>query len=346
MKFKLIFLVTFLAFLFNSFTPSPLSFTRNKKASKSFIVGFYNVENLFDTLDDPHKNDNQFLPKSKKKWNADRYFKKLNDLEKVIYSIDTNNLPVIFGLAEAENKQVVEDLINTGHLKNHYQVIHKESPDFRGIDVAVIYQPEKFNLIHQQWIRFQLPGKTRPSTRDIVYIKGTIIKKDTLHFFFCHWPSRYGGTEKTIPLRAKAAKELKLRVDSLLALNKNAKIIIMGDLNDHPNDASVVDVLKAKRVAEKSKLVNLMWQYFDKNEGSYFYKGNWGVLDHIIVARGVLEAKKGLKTRESQAKIHKQDFFLYTNKKGITSPARTYGGSNYYGGYSDHLPIYLRLSKK
>ncbi|MEZ4938251.1 MAG: endonuclease/exonuclease/phosphatase family protein [Crocinitomicaceae bacterium] len=313
------------------------------KQNKDYIIGFYNVENLFDTIDDPHKNDNEFLPSNKKQWNTERYTKKLNDLADVIYSIDSTNLPVVFGLAEVENKTVVEDLVATAKLKGHYAVIHKESPDPRGIDVAVIYQPSKFTLISEEWIRFQLPDKERPSTRDIVYVKGTILKKDTLHFFFCHWPSRYGGTEKTIPFRAKAASSLRAKVDSLYKINPNAKIIIMGDLNDHPEDPSVNETLNAKR--SESDLINLMWQFKDKNQGTHNYKGEWGVLDHIIVSNSLLSKNKGLSTIENLAQIHKPGFVLYKNAKGEESPSRTYGGTNYYGGYSDHLAVYLRLKK-
>jgi predicted extracellular nuclease len=345
MYFKLLLLVLTSGLLLSIFARDKFDYSSTPKKQKSYLVGFYNVENLFDTLDDPHKNDNQFLPTSKKKWTTDRYFKKLNDLSEVIYSIDSTNLPIVFGLSEVENFNVVQDLINTNRLSSsEYKILHKESPDFRGIDVAVIFQPKKFNLIHKEWIRFQLPNKEKPSTRDIVYVKGNILKKDTIHFFFCHWPSRYGGTEKSIPYRAKAASQLRNKVDSLYALNKNAKIIIMGDLNDHPEDESVRDILKAKK--ENSDLINLMWQFKEKNEGTHFYKGHWGVLDHMIISNGLHSAKKGLKTDANSAFIHKPDFVLYTNKKsGIKSPSRTYGGKNYYGGYSDHLPIYLKLSK-
>ncbi len=313
------------------------------KKSKSFIVGFYNVENLFDTIDDPHKNDNQFLPDSKKKWNSERYYKKLNDLSRVIYTIDSTNLPVVFGLSEVENKAVVEDLIHTDYLKDKYEIIHKESPDGRGIDVAVIFQPKKFKVLHKEWIRFQLPNKERPSTRDIVYVQGLIMKKDTLNFFFCHWPSRYGGEEKSRPYRAKAAKMLKAKLDSLRKINPDTKILVMGDLNDHPDNEAVQNILEAKK--DKGNLINLMWPIKEKNEGTHFYKGHWGVLDHIIVSASLLKKNKGLSTKHEYVGIHKPDFLLYTNKKGVKSPSRTYGGNNYYGGFSDHLAIYLELKK-
>lgn len=338
----LVFLIAFFLFSFSEFYDLKTDF---KKNSPSYIVGFYNVENLFDTIDDPRKNDNAFLPGSKKKWTGERYHKKLNDIAKVIYTIDSTNLPVVFGLAEVENKAVVQDLIDTKNLKGKYQVIHKESPDSRGIDVAVIYQPKKFNLIHKEWIRIQLPNKERPSTRDMVYVKGTILKKDTLHFFFCHWPSRWGGEEKTRPYRKKAATELRNKVDSLKSINKNAKIIIMGDLNDHPNDESVYEVLNAKKAVKNSDLINLMIPFVDKEEGTHFYKGHWGVLDHIIASNALYNANKGLKVHKDGAQIHKKDWMLYTNKNGVSSPSRTYGGNNYYGGYSDHLAVFVRLTK-
>lgn len=331
------------AFILYSFNLGILGGSSLPKKKKNYLVGFYNVENLFDTIDDPHKNDNQFLPSSKKQWTTKRYSKKLNDLSRVIYSIDSTNLPVVFGLSEVENKEVVQDLINTDRLKGNYQIIHKESPDSRGIDVAVIYQPKKFQLIHKEFIRFQLPNKERPSTRDIVYVQGTILKKDTVNFFFCHWPSRYGGEEKSRPYRAKAAQKLKDKTDSLRNINSKSKIIIMGDLNDHPDNESVQNILMAKK--EKSFLINMMWQFKEKGEGTHFYKGHWGVLDHVIISSSLLKKNKGLSTQMDAVGIHKPEFALYTNKKGMQVPSRTYGGKNYYGGFSDHLPIYLRLKK-
>ncbi|MFN3916780.1 MAG: endonuclease/exonuclease/phosphatase family protein [Flavobacteriales bacterium] len=333
--------------------PNPIQKIKEKKVEKnksksvkSFDIVFYNVENLFDTIQDLSKNDNDFLPNTKKKWNTERYQKKIHDLARVIHEINPKKHPIIVGLCEIENKNVVHDLIKSGELaKSDYEIIHRDSPDERGIDVALIYKTSVFKPIHQSFINIYLPQGPRTATRDIVYVKGVILQ-DTIHVFFNHWPSRSGGQEQSEPNRIFAATQLKIRVDSLFKINPQSKIIIMGDMNDYPDNKSVYEILRAKEISHSGspELINLTYSLHKKGKGTYFYKGEWGVLDNVIVSSGLLKSKKGLKAKE--AKIFSSEWMLYTNKKGEKSPNRTYGGNEYYGGVSDHLPIVLKLTYK
>jgi len=336
---KLVLLATF------AFAASSFSFAQKK----DFTLAFYNVENLFDTIDTPDKRDDEFTPESDKQWNTGRYEKKLIDLSNVIISINKEDYPEIIGLCEVENRQVVEDLVSkTGLKTSGYKVIHEESPDARGIDVAMLYEPAHFSPISHATITTKLPGE-RPHTRDILYVKGVADGNDTLHIFINHWPSRSGGQEASEPKRVLVAQNLRNAVDSIQQTDADAKIVIMGDLNDHPYNKSCFETLRAtneKKQAKEGDLFNLMYQHHLNGEGSYNYRGKWGVIDHIIVSYALLDAKAGLSTKHKSGVIHKEEFFLFTKKNGSKTPNRTYGGKNYYGGFSDHLPVYVTLKRK
>ncbi|MCD4679343.1 MAG: hypothetical protein K8S00_03035 [Bacteroidales bacterium] len=314
---------------------------------KNIKIVFYNVENLFDTIDDPAKDDKEFLPDSKVYWNTERYNNKLENLSKVLTSIDPNNFPAIIGLSEIENKSVLEDLIKKTDLeKGKYKIIHHESPDERGIDVGLIYRKKKFIPIEQQFISVQFPTDLDDKTREILYVKGSI-KKDTLHCFVNHWPSRWGGQEKSEPKRMYVAKVLKSKVDSILSKNLMANIVIIGDFNDEPDNKSIKRLLKAKKVDKTiypGMLYNLMYQGYEEGKGSYYYwrDKKWNMLDQIIVSGSLLTNEKGLTVPELRGCIFKPEWILYENEDGIKQPART-KGKTYYGGYSDHLPVYFNL---
>ena len=291
---------------------------------------FYNVENLFDTIDDTSKNDNEFLPNSEKKWNTEKYYHKLSQLEKVFASINNNNIPNIIGLCEVENKLVIEDLLKQPFFKkNTFQIIHKESPDNRGIDCAILFD-KKFKLIKYDFIEIKIPEASRP-TRDIVYVE-LQINNEILHLFVNHWPSRWGGTQKTEHKRIYTANILKQYIEK--NIKKNEKILLMGDFNDYPSNKSMTENLEKTK---KVQLTNLMSFLESKGKGSYNYKGEWGFLDHIIISSNMIKGKKGMKIIEYG--VFQEDWMLYQGKK----PNRTYGGSNWYGGFSDHLPIYCKI---
>jgi endonuclease/exonuclease/phosphatase family metal-dependent hydrolase len=305
---------------------------------------FYNVENLFDTLYTEGKSDAEFTPESDKKWNTERYNYKLAQLSKVIAAADTGYFPDIIALAEIENRQVVEDLMSTGLLADQgYKVIHKESPDQRGIDCALAYT-SAFEPILNSYILIDLPFE-RSQTRDILYSKG-ILYSDTVHVFVNHWPSRYGGKEISDPKRAFTAQILRNTIDSIQLADKNPNIIIMGDFNDYPADSSLSQVLKAQKSLRTNpqELINLAWKSDEAGIGTYNYQGDWGTLDQFIVSANLF-TNPSLEVHNNSYVIIKKDWTLYTNNKGEVYPARSYGGKNYYGGYSDHLAIMLKMKR-
>lgn len=308
---------------------------------------FYNVENLFDTIDDPEKKDEDFLPGSKKKWSSTRYYDKLEKLAEVIEATSPNN-PVFVGLAEIENRFVVQDLMTTGRLAStKYRIAHFESPDVRGIDVALAFDHRKFHMTHKEAIEISIAEEPNFKTRDILYVKGVFYDSSEVHIFVNHWSSRRGGQEKSEHKRIKAAKTLKAKVDSLLGLNSDANIIIMGDFNDYPDNISISQHLDARSSEVQSTLKNLLLSQHEEGKGTHNYKGEWGALDQIIVSEGLLD-ESGLNVKRGEAKILYDERFLYTQKDGSKTPNRTFGGNSYFGGYSDHLAIYsiLTLARK
>lgn len=305
-------------------------------------VVFYNVENLFDTIEDPEIWDDEFLPDSAKKWTQERYDKKLVDLAKVLTEISEDGLPEVIGVCEVENRQVVEDLFHTDSLGNRkFKVIHEQSPDFRGIDVALAYDSEILTELYHEKISVSFSFEPEKKTRDILYAK-MLSCGDTLHFFVNHWPSRRGGQEASEPKRLKAATVLRTKIDSILLRNPNAKIVSMGDFNDYPNNTSMTEVMNCEPGANH-QLTNLTHRFHEGGLGTYNYKGEWGMLDQFIVSDGLLYSKEGCAASDSSVAIFKEDWMLYFPKEGEPTPRRTYGGPNYYGGYSDHLPIRMTL---
>lgn len=320
-------------------------------------IVFYNVENLFDTIDEPDKMDEEFTPGSEKKWNSERYFTKLKNLSQVIDSIGENEYPAIVGLEEVENRAVLEDLVQQEAIVDaQYKIIHFESPDFRGIDNALLYRPDIFNPIFQEAIPIQMPDSIANindhelTSRDILYVKGIVYGKDTLHIFVNHWTSMYYGEEETIPHRKYCASILKQKTDSILTLNPQANIIAGGDLNENVFAPAVNTILKVDTSfnnIQNHQLYNLTYYLFTKQGcGTYNYRGEWGILDHIIVSGALLQKDHSIQTQKDWIKTFDSDMVMnfYENKYGKGKrPNRTYGGNNYYGGYSDHLAIYLNL---
>lgn len=334
-------LVFAFAFLLIGFFEVACSNTGDRK--KNITVVFYNVENLFDLEDDPSKNDNEFLPESEKKWNEERYLKKLDDISNVLSSVNPADLPEIIGLCEVENRTVLEDLVATKNLsKGEYEIVHFESPDFRGIDCALLFRPAEFKVIESRPFLLQLPNENS-ETRDILYVKGKTGNREIFHVFVNHWPSRVEGLEKSEPNRLAAATLLKTKTDSILNADGNAKIIVLGDMNDEPSNKSLNEILSAKTPSDKnSKLVNLMFPAHLQKLGSYNYRGNWNMLDNIVVSKAFTSGK-GFQCKEPEGKIFREPWMEYKNQSGEISPNRTYGGPNYYGGVSDHFPVYFQL---
>jgi len=319
------------------------------KGKKEMTVVFYNVENLFDTINHPDKRDDDFTPMGKLNWDTRRYKDKLTKLSHVLSSINKEELPEIIGLCEIENKEVIKDLIKEERLKKgKYQIVHNESPDKRGIDCALIYRKGEFKYLKHETISIEFPWEKKYKTRDILYVQGLVGRKDTLNIFVNHWPSRRGGQEKSEPNRIFVAKQLRRSIDAIQAKNPFAKIIIMGDFNDEPTDKAVVKTLKAgndKNTDNPMGLYNLMFDLQANNEGSYNYRGDWNMLDNLIVSNSLLNESRGYQTQHNAGRIYRNKWICYKNKQGTYTPSRTYGGPKYYGGFSDHFPVYFKLRK-
>lgn len=323
-----------------------LSSAQDKPSGHSFRVAFYNVENLFDTIDDPLKDDAEFLPSGRIPWTAARYQKKLDRMSEVISGMSTSKPVAVLGLCEVENLYVLKDLVTSPLLlKYNYQIVHFESPDERGIDNALIFDPAQFRLISARAIPVDL-GAYGDKTRDILYVKGIAgkTKGDTLHIFVNHWPSRSEGREVSEPKRVIAAQTLDIATDSLIKAVSNPKIIILGDFNDEPADKSLQEILGAlEPVAEPvpDKLYNLGYAAYRQGKGTLYYK-DWDVFDQVIVNGGFLSSGRGLVIVSDEEGIFSPEYLFYKGNDGTLRPNRT-AAKEYYGGYSDHLPVYLDM---
>jgi len=318
-------------------------------AAQAFNSMLYNVENLFDIHDDPKKADNNFMPGTRRDWTQKRYEKKLADLAYVISKIGEERPVALVGLSEVENRQVLKDLIRQlPVLKFGYQIIHEESPDERGIDVALLYMPGQFEPLHHQAITVTFPFDSTDKTRDILYVKGLFAQTDTLHVFVNHWPSRWGGKEASAPKRLYAASVLKKRVENIQSGNPAANIIIMGDINDDPNDHSMqhlTQISEGHNGPAPPRLVNLTAPLVNRSAtGTFKYQGKWHFFDQFAVSANLLHGGSKLHVPKEEVKIYNPRWLLWEDKKyGGLRTNQTYGGTYYYGGYSDHLPVVMPL---
>ncbi len=315
-------------------------------------VAFYNLENLFDTIDDPNKRDEDFTPNGRDHWTSDKYYKKLQNLATVIADIgkkETHTSPAIIGVAEAENRAVLEDLIKTPPLAGQqYGIIHFESPDRRGIDVALLYKKRFFKPINYKkypLLIYDDNTGNRIYTRDQLVVTG-MLDGEKMHFIVDHWPSRRGGEARSRPKRIKAAQLTKKIADSILQEEPNAKIVIMGDLNDDPNSPSVKQVFQS--TADKSKAnstgyYNAMENFFNRGIGTLAYRDGWNLFDQIIITPGLLNNTNDYEYHFWKAGIYSKEFMK--NRKGRYKgyPKRTLVGGQFIGGYSDHFPTYIIL---
>ena len=313
----------------------------------NFRVMFYNTENLFDIFDETGKNDNDFLPEGAMHWTAGRYNNKLNNIAKVITSVGEWDTPALVGLCEVENEKVMKDLTQYSPLrKMDYRYIITNSPDIRGINVALMYQRDKFKYLGHKNYRIRFPYNSHKYTRDILHVTGQVSASDTLDVFVCHFPSRRGGEIESEKDRVYVASILKAKSDSLMQIRKNACILIMGDFNDEPSDISISQILKAQPVSKDISDKNLynLFSSFEKrkNTGSYKFQKQWNMLDQIIVSGNLISGIRSIKVLPQTANIFYRDFLLIDDKSnGGKRPKKTYQGFKHEGGYSDHLPVFV-----
>lgn len=316
---------------------------------KYYPVAFYNVENLFDTKKEKYKNDDDFTPRGRFEWTQEKYNKKISNISEVISKLgkDKNKAgAVIIGLAEVENRKVVEDLVQQSNLsKSNYQIIHSDSPDSRGIDVALLYNPTSFKQVSYKIYPYNIPGRKKIKTRDILLVSGKL-DDEPVSILVNHWPSR--GSENSSPPRDRAAAICKQICDSLYNNNKEVKIIVMGDLNDDPQDVSTRVVLNAKKNKQEVKtggLYNTMWNLLDNGLGSLKYRGEWNLFDQIIISHSLLSAPNN-KLKFEYARVFNEDFLFQKSGKYKGYPFRTFSGNTFINGYSDHLPTIIYLTKE
>lgn len=319
-------------------------FKKNKRQKEVVTIAFYNLENLFDIKDDPHTLDDDFTPKGRKKWSYKRYNKKIRKLSQVISQLGLEQstfTPALVGIVEVENIHVLKDLTHHKNLLDHfYGIVHHDSPDERGIDVALLYKKELFELLSSKTFPLYLEDEDgqRDYTRDVLHVTGNL-KGERMHILVNHWPSRRAGAEETEDKRIEAAKLNLAIAESVLLEEPEAKIIIMGDFNDDPFSKSI-----RKHLVSES-FFNPMERLLALGKGSLKHKTNWHLFDQIIFTKNFLENKsKG--HRFKYAEIFDKSFLKSYRGKHKGSPFRTYFGKWYKGGFSDHFPVYIYLEKQ
>lgn len=332
-------------FLFIIALTVAVQLSAQKKGKQNFKIMCYNVENFFDCVHDSLSDDKEFLPTGIRGWNTTKYRKKQTNIAKVITAIGGWEAPALVGLCEIESNKCLFDLTHYSGLKNfRYKYLHHESPDPRGIDVALLYQPNQFKPIHDQAIRIIYPQAPGSRTRDILFVSGTIPTGDTLHVFVCHLPSRLEGVLESEDKRMFVTSVIRGKVDSIFAANNNAKIVIMGDFNDYPTNLSLLKVLRAQPISDSissHSLYNLMYKMQLDGKGSNKHLGEWGALDQLIVSGNLLKMSSTLFTKQSDAHIFNAGFLLENDNAYLgKQPFRTYVGFKYHDGFSDHLPVY------
>lgn len=312
------------------------------------IIGFYNLENLFDTINDPVKNDEQFLPQGDYQWTSERYLHKLDRLSQVISDIaKLEGGLVVLGVSEVENEQVLLDLCATERLKPYgLKVCHHESPDRRGVDVSFLYNPKRFKIIDTAAFPLIVPNQPEFISRDQWLMTGILDNTDTLYLLVNHWPSKSGGEKRSLPGRLAAGTLSHNIWSNISAKHPGAKFILMGDLNDNPNSKAIMECLGTKTNTKNlanNELYNPMWKMYRDGIGSYAYRDSWEMLDNMIVSGGLVYPAKGYKFQS--AHVFRKDYLFTKSGSYMGYPFRMFAGGVYQGGFSDHLPVYIILTK-
>lgn len=324
-----------------------------KQQYKIALLGFYNLENFYDTTDNPMVNDEEFTPAGPKNYNSTIYWNKVLHLATVISQMGTDQNPdgmALLGVAEIENDTVLNDLVHHPLLvKRNYKIVHYDSRDARGVDVGLLYNPKYFTVETSNKLFVKLPSGTKDAyyTRDILWVKGKL-DGETIHVYVNHWPSRSGGEERSAPARDAAAQVCRNHMDSILKTEPDAKFVVMGDLNDDPTNNSIAKIINAKEKVKDVKnggMFNPWTELYKKGIGTLAYQDSWGLFDQILIAYPWLSKdQKGF--FYYQQKIFNREFMVENVGKYKGYPMRTWDGNTYRGGYSDHFPTYIVLLKK
>ncbi len=313
--------------------------------NRTFTILFYNTENFFDCENDTTKSDEEYLANADRNWTPQRFHLKAERLAKVIVAAGKWDAPLLVGLCEIENRDVLEALVKTDPLTGiHYKIIQQDSPDPRGIEVALLYRSDLFHPFDYKVIPVNDTQNPKFRTRDILKVVGTLGNNDTLTVYVNHWPSRYGGIMETQRYRAMAARILRAAIDNDLSENSNRKIVCMGDFNDTPTDQSIDGQLEAKplQTAKSNQLINLSANWLTNDILTIKSKYRWEIFDQFIVSSGFMNSKHGI--LYLNAEIFKESFLLEKDfTYGGVKPKRTYQGFKYHNGFSDHLPIVLHF---
>ncbi len=316
-------------------------FFNRKKDRNTHTLVFYNLENIFDTQDDPRTLDDDFTPKGVKKWTPKRYRRKLRKLANTLNKVGkstSGRIPAFIGVAEVENRKVLKDLINTRPLNRYSMgIVHHDSPDERGIDTALLYDPEYFQVIKSEAIPLLVFNEegVRDYTRDILHVEGKL-NGEQIHVFVNHWPSRRKGEEITEQRRLTASETLTGFIQGIAESHPDANFIVMGDFNDGP-EARSIQLLK-----NSLNLYNPMEQLASPERGSANYRRSWSLFDQILISHTFFNYKEGSHSY-SHANIFDAYFLTEWRGRYQGNPFRTYVGKKYLGGYSDHFPVYIQL---
>ncbi|MFI3293821.1 MAG: endonuclease/exonuclease/phosphatase family protein [Rikenellaceae bacterium] len=325
-------------------------------AQQPHAIVFYNVENFFDTVDGPNR-DEEYLPGSSIDWTQTKYDHKLSQVERVLFDIASykRDFPVVIGLSEIENRTIMESIASTPKLSGaRYEIVHYDSPDKRGVDVAFLYRPDIFKLEGSAAIHSAIKIEDNPGfkTRDLVTMWGTI-EEQPFFFVVMHWSSRWGGAEQSEFLRVASGTQTRAVVDSVKMLRPDTRFVLMGDFNDDPVDKSMYECLGAKgdiKDMGEGDLFNPYYKMYKAGYGTLAYGDKWNIFDNIVVSRNLIDgAEKTLQLQPSlmnkkyYGNIHKAKYMIQQEGKFKGYPLRSFSGGAYIGGFSDHLPVFIYL---
>ncbi|MEG2239810.1 MAG: endonuclease/exonuclease/phosphatase family protein [Alistipes sp.] len=325
-------------------------------AQKPYKVVFYNIENFFDTINDPEVKDDEFTPEGPKQWNSAKYYKKLGNMERVFFDIAAidKNYPIVIGVSEVETRSVLEDIVATPKLAPaNYRIVHYDSPEARGVDVAFMYRPDVFKLEGSTPVKTRVPSLPNFKTRDILTMWGTI-DNEPFYFMVAHWPSRLGGKDASEFKRIAVGEQMRRMADSVLKINPATNVVAMGDLNDDPTDPSIAEGMGAKAKMKDLATDDFYVPFAEMLKaglGTLAYGDAWNIFDNIIVTENLAKGSTGaLKLQQAPnskfyGNIFKQHYMVQKEGQFKGYPLRTYVGNNFQGGYSDHFPVFIYIGK-